>query len=73
MKLRQVKHDWEEGRKEGESQKERVLGREEEQHSGERKQCGLILTVGLNQQHPQISTAPENLLKVTINSNNRRI
>jgi hypothetical protein len=63
------------GRRERESgsQRERVLGREEEQHSGERKQCGLILTVGLNQQHPQTSTAPENFLKVTINNNNQRI
>jgi hypothetical protein len=75
MKLRQVKHDGEEGRKEGERvrERERVLGREEEQHSGERKRRGLIFTVGLNQQHPRISTAPEYFLKVTINNNNRRI
>jgi hypothetical protein len=40
-----------------ESQRERdiYLEREGELHSGERKQHGLILTVGLNQQHLQIS------------------
>ncbi len=31
-------------------QREKDLGIEGEQHSGERKQRGLILTIGLNQQ-----------------------
>jgi hypothetical protein len=31
--------------------REKDLGNEEEQHSGERERRGLILTVGLNQQH----------------------
>jgi hypothetical protein len=31
--------------------KEKDLGREGETHSGERKWCRVILTVGLNQQH----------------------
>ncbi len=44
-----------EGEREGERERERDLGREEEQHSGERKWRGLILTVGLNQQHLRIS------------------
>jgi hypothetical protein len=69
MKSRQVKHDGETGKKEG----ERVREREREQHSGERKQRGLILTVGLNQQHLRISTTPENFLKVSNNNNNGRI
>jgi len=34
-----------------ESETERDLGREGEQHRGQRKRWGLILTVGLNQQH----------------------
>jgi hypothetical protein len=46
MKSRQVKHDGEKGKKEGER-----FGREGEQHSSERKWRGLILTIGLNQQH----------------------
>ncbi len=43
-----------------ERETERDVGREGEQHSGDRKQSGLILTVGLNQQHLRISTKPEN-------------
>jgi hypothetical protein len=31
--------------------REKDLGKEGEQHSGERELCGLILTVGINQQH----------------------
>ncbi len=60
-------------RSERESERERDLGREGEQHSGKRKWRGLILTVGLNQQHLRISTTPENFLKVSINNNNGRI
>ncbi len=50
-----------------ESETERNLGRKGERHSGERKRRGLILTVGLNQQRLQISTTPENFLRVSIN------
>ncbi len=35
-------------------EREREREREGEQHSDARKRCGLILTVGLNQQHLQI-------------------
>jgi hypothetical protein len=50
MKSKQVKHDGEEGKTEGESVREReILGREGEQHSSKRKWRGLILTIGLNQ------------------------
>jgi hypothetical protein len=55
MKSRQVKHDGKEDEKEGERHRKRDLGREGEQHSGRRKWRGLILTVGLNQQHLRIS------------------
>jgi hypothetical protein len=51
MKLIHVNHDREEGKKEGERDRERGLGREGEQHNSERKWHGLILTVGLNQQN----------------------
>ena len=37
------------------SQREKDLGTEGEQHGSERKRRGLILTVGLNQQHQRIS------------------
>jgi hypothetical protein len=60
-------------RRERESERERDLEREGEQHSSERKQRGLILTVGLNQQHLRISTTPENFWRVSINNNNGRI
>jgi hypothetical protein len=56
-----------------ERETERDLGRVGEQHSSEIKQRGLILTVGLNQQHLRISMTPENFLRVSINKNNRRI
>ncbi len=49
-------------------QSEKDLGREREQHSGERKWRGLILTVGLNQQHLLTLNTWE-----FINSNNRQI
>jgi hypothetical protein len=39
------------GNKARRREREKNLGREGEQHSGERKQCGLIPIVGLNQQH----------------------
>ncbi len=59
MKSIQVKHDEEMDKKDGEGDRERErkrdLRREGEQHSGGRKQCGLILTIGLNQQHLRIS------------------
>jgi hypothetical protein len=42
-------------RRESETERERDLGREGEQHSGGRKWHGLILTIGLNQQHLRIS------------------
>jgi hypothetical protein len=75
MKSREVKHDGEEGKKEGERvrERERDLGREGEQHGGRRKCRGLILTVGLNLQYLRISTTPENFLNVSINNNNGRI
>ncbi len=41
-------------RTESETERERDLGRERKQHSGMRKLRGLILTVGLNQQHPRM-------------------
>ncbi len=71
MKSRQVKHDREEGKKGRERvrERERDLGREREQQSGERKWRGLILTVGLNQQHLQILTT-ENFLRVSIKNTN---
>jgi hypothetical protein len=62
MISRQVKHDWEAGKKEGERDRERYLGREGEQHSGERKQHGLILTVGLNQQRLRISRRCQSII-----------
>jgi hypothetical protein len=60
-------------RSESETERERDLGREGEQHSDGRKWSGLILTVALNQQHLRITTTPENFLKVSINNNNGRI
>jgi hypothetical protein len=55
MKWIQVYHDRESDKQEAERdrerQREKDLGREGEQYSGERKLHGLILTVGLNQQH----------------------
>ncbi len=54
-------------------ERERDLGRGGEQHSSERKWRGLILTVGLNQQHLRISTTPENFLRVSINNIKGRI
>jgi hypothetical protein len=38
-------------RRESETEREKDFGREVEQNSGERKRHGLILTIGLNQQH----------------------
>ncbi len=38
-------------KRESETERERETWGEGEQHSNERKWCGLILTVGLNQQH----------------------
>jgi hypothetical protein len=40
-------------------QREKDLGREGKKHSGERKWRGLILTVGLNQQHQQTLNTSE--------------
>jgi hypothetical protein len=58
MKSRQVKHEREKARRR-ENETERDLGSKGEQHSGERKRerkrHGLILTIGLNQQHLRIS------------------
>ncbi len=53
-------------KRESETEKE-IFGREVEQHRGDRKQRGLILTIGLNQQYLQISTTPENFMSVSIN------
>jgi len=56
-------------RRERETERERNLrrrGRGGEQHSGERKRCGLILTVGINHQLTNYRSTPENLLMATI-------
>ncbi len=45
-----------------ERQREKDLGRDGQRHSGERKWCEFILTIGLNQQH----STPENLLMATM-------
>jgi hypothetical protein len=57
-------------RRERETERERYLGREGEQHRSKRKLHGLILTVGLNQQRLQILTTLENFLRVSITQNN---
>ncbi len=41
--------------------REKDLGREGEKPSGERKRGGLILTVGLNQQHLRISSGCQSI------------
>ena len=51
-------------RRESETERERNLGREGEQHSSKRNWHGQILTIGLNQQPLLISMTPKNFLRV---------